>query len=57
MTGGTTRVKNKDCIKADSVDLSVCGRFNQMNRRLKSKARRKDQKNKMNKELLEETAQ
>lgn len=33
---------NKDCYKADKFDLSVAGKFNQKNRRLKSKARRKE---------------
>ena len=35
---------NKDCYKADKFDLSVAGKFNQKNRRLKSKARRKENK-------------
>lgn len=35
---------NKDCIKADKFDLSMSGKFNQKNRRLKSKARRKEDK-------------
>ena len=35
---------NKDVIKADKFDLSVAGKFNQKNRRLKSKARRAENK-------------
>lgn len=35
---------NKDCIKADKFDLSIAGKFNQKNRRLKSKARRRQAK-------------
>ena len=35
---------NKDCYKADKFDFSVAGKFNQKNRRLKSKARRKENK-------------
>ena len=31
----------KDVYKADKLGLSTCGRYNQMNRRLRSKARRK----------------
>lgn len=38
---------NKDCYKADKFDLSVAGKFNQKNRRLKSKARRKENKKQM----------
>lgn len=35
---------NKTCIKADKFDLSYCGKFNQLNRRLKSKQRRQENK-------------
>ena len=41
----------KDCYKADKFDLSISGVFNQKNRRLKSKARRKLNKKTINKEL------
>lgn len=35
----------KDCIKADKFDLSVAGKFNRLNKRLKSKQRRRENKN------------
>lgn len=38
---------NKDCIKADKFDLSTCGKFNKLNKRLKSKARRVENKKKI----------
>lgn len=41
---------NKDCIKADKFDLSISGKFNQKNRRIKSKARRKESKETIRKE-------
>lgn len=44
-------MKNKDCYKADKFDLSVAGKFNQKNRRLKSKARRKENKKEILKEM------
>ena len=37
-------MKKIDVYKADKFDLSTCGKFNQMNRRLRSKARRKEWK-------------
>lgn len=35
---------DKPCIKADKFDASYCGKFNQLNRRLKSKQRRRAMK-------------
>lgn len=35
---------DKPCIKADKFDASCCGGFNQLNRRLKSKQRRREMK-------------
>lgn len=35
---------DKTCIKADKFDASYCGKFNQLNRRLKSKQRRRELK-------------
>lgn len=47
-------MKQKDVIKADKFDLSMRGKFNQLNRRLKSKNRRKSDKRVIKKEVQDE---
>lgn len=39
---------NKDVYKADKLGLSTCGKYNKMKKRLRSKARRKEEKEKVN---------
>lgn len=42
-------MKQRSCIKADAFDLSMCGKFNQLNRRYKSKQRRTENRKEIDK--------